>query len=375
MQSGESSGVRLARRLRELRAAHWPGLKVTQRQVAEALGGESPLSMSLISAWESVRDPQLPPAHRLAAYATFFASRRSVGAEPARLLGENELTEDERRMRDELHTELLSLRLFGAEHREAGEPASFEPLPLPLVGPTTDTIGGGTWFFPDQRPIIIVSGSLPRRFRERMPYTDAKDPDYVRAYSLADLDAVLEVHGHIRAVNPAAEVRIRRSEEMVEDDFTSHLVLIGGVDWNPVNRDITRRLALPISQQMRSSDDDFGCFSHRDGETFQPVVDEGNGSLLEDVAHFFRGKSPYNARRTVTLCNGMFGRGTYGAVRALTDAKFRDRNETYIRQRFQDPSTFSILMRVRINPNGAVVTPDWTQDEARLHEWPAVSEA
>ena len=26
----------------------------------------------------------------------------------------------------------------------------------------------------------------------------------------------------------------------------------------------------------------------------------------------FRGTSPYNAQRTVTMCNGMYGRGTYG---------------------------------------------------------------
>jgi hypothetical protein len=56
----------------------------------------------------------------------------------------------------------------------------------------------------------------------------------------------------------------------------------------------------------------------------------------------------------------MYGRGTYGAVRALTDAKFRDRNEEYARKKFPASPTFGILMRVRINPNGAVVTPDWT---------------
>jgi hypothetical protein len=66
----------------------------------------------------------------------------------------------------------------------------------------------------------------------------------------------------------------------------------------------------------------------------------------------------------------MYGRGTYGAVRALTDAKFRDRNEDYVKQRFRDEPSFSLLMRVRINPNGAVVTPDWTQADDRLHEWP-----
>jgi len=121
---------------------------------------------------------------------------------------------------------------------------------------------------------------------------------------------------------------------------------------------------------MRATDEDPAYFSTAESEQFKPALDEANGTLLEDVAHFFRGNNPYNARRTVTLCNGMYGRGTYGAVRSLTDAKFRDRNEGYLRERFQGAPSFSILMRVRTNPNGAVVTPDWTLAEDRLHEWP-----
>ncbi|MFI5897480.1 XRE family transcriptional regulator [Actinoplanes sp. NPDC051513] len=369
MQPAARPDARLARRLRSLRQQHWPGAKITQQQIAEALGGESPLSLSLISSWESTRKPVLPPTNRLIGYATFFASRRSVTSEPARLLDEAELGEDERKVRDRLYAELLSLR-FPDTPLNGDESGLFDARQLSLVGSNQETIGGGTWFFPDQRPIIIVSGSLPRRYREQMLFADPENPDYVRSYGLADLDALIEVHGHIRAVNPVADVRILRSEEMHEDDFSSHLVLIGGVDWNPVNRDVTRRLDLPVRQQMRPDDSDPGYFSTAEGDTFTPVLDEAGGTLVEDVAHFFRGTSPYNAQRTVTLCNGMYGRGTYGAVRALTDAKFRDRNEDYVRKRFRDAPTFSILMRVRINLNGAVVTPDWTLAEERLHEWP-----
>lgn len=374
MQAAGQPDARLATRLRALRAEHWPDRRVTQQQIAEALGGETALSLSLISSWESIRKPVPPPASRLAGYATFFASRRSVQSSPARLLGDHELTEEERAVRDELHAQLLSLRFPEVERHDADEPGRFGARLLTLSGPVEDTIGGGTWFFPDQRPIIIVCGSLPKRVRERMAFTDPKDPDYVRSYSLADLDALLELHGHIRAVNPAAAVRIRRSDELGEDDFTSHLVLLGGVDWNPVNRDITRRLDLPIRQRMRSDDSDPGFFSTADGAQFEPALDETDGSLLEDVAHFCRARNPYNNSRTVTLCNGMYGRGTYGAVRALTDARFRDRNEDHVRKRFRGAQKFSILMRVRINPNGAVVTPDWTQDQDRLHEWPADGE-
>jgi hypothetical protein len=371
MQPDEPQEVRLARRLRALRVERWPDVKVTQQQIAEALGGDSPLSLSLISSWESTRKPVSPPPNRLAAYATFFATRRSIAAEPARLISDRDLTDEERAAKDELHSELLALRY--PDEPQFPDESSVKSARRILLAMPADEIGGGTWYFKDQRPIIIVCGDLPQRLRERMPFTEPGDPDYVRSYTYADLDSLIELHGHIRAVNPAADVRIRRSDDLEEDDYTSHLVLIGGVDWNPVSKDIIRRLKLPVHQFSRPTDGDAGYFETAEGDRFAPLLAADGGVLLEDVAHFFRGNSPYNARRTVTLCNGMYGRGTYGAVRALTDAKFRDRNEDYVRKRFNDSACFSILMRVVVAPNGeAVTTPDWSIAENRLHEWPAV---
>ena len=59
----------------------------------------------------------------------------------------------------------------------------------------------------------------------------------------------------------------------------------------------------------------------------------------------------------------------YGAVRALTDARFRDRNSDYLRTRFGDSDTYCILTRVPI-VNGTTLTPDWTTGENTLFEWP-----
>jgi transcriptional regulator with XRE-family HTH domain len=64
----------LARRLRELREASWPDMKVTQPQLARAMGGDRSLSVALISSWESRTNPKIPPIPRLEAYATFFAT-------------------------------------------------------------------------------------------------------------------------------------------------------------------------------------------------------------------------------------------------------------------------------------------------------------
>jgi len=367
MQLAERPNLALAKRLRDLRMRHWPDLRVTQQQLAEALGGERTLSESLISSWESTRNPVLPPSTRLRAIATFFATRRSLADGRARLLEDHELTDEELTLRNELHEELLLLR-----YPDRLGPSADDRPPTSAAPPPT-----GSWHFRDQANVSIICARLPEALRDKIPYADPTDPDYVRAYSYADLDALIELHGHIRAVNPAAQVNIRLADALVEDDYTAHVVLLGGVDWNQVTRDILRRLHLPIRQVWSSQEERLYDGAFEVGEVGEPVklralVDTvGDQRVLrEDVGHFFRAINPYNAQRTLTLCNGMFGRGTYGAVRALTDARFRDRNEEYVAERFADKPSFSILFRVVVPPSGEALTPDWTIAGNRLFEWP-----
>jgi hypothetical protein len=64
----------------------------------------------------------------------------------------------------------------------------------------------------------------------------------------------------------------------------------------------------------------------------------------------------------------MYASGSYGAVRALTDARFRDRNAAYLQERFGSAEAFCILSRVQVQP-GAALTPDWSLPDNRLFEW------
>lgn len=346
----------LARRLRSLREEHWPGLGITQHQLAEAFGGRRPLSISLISSWESQTKPVVPPAKRLEAYATFFATMRSVESNPFRLLAPSQLTDEERANRDALRNELLLLR------EQATGPAAA------MTGPVSPV--SGFWHFGEENIVTIVCAQLPSDMVSGFDYTNPNSPDYVALYTYADLDALIELYGHIRAVNPATQVHFKTAPELSEDDYTSHLVLLGGVDWNSVTRDLLYRLEVPVLQVARAEENAIGGFEvHENGERtlFAPRLDEG-GHLVQDIGHFYRGPNPFNAMRTVTICNGMFGRGTYGVVRALTDARFRDRNSAFLAQHFKDAEAFSILTTVSV-VSGNVVTPDWTQPETRVHEW------
>jgi transcriptional regulator with XRE-family HTH domain len=353
----EDPSLRLARRLRSLRQEAWPGIRITQEALGEALGASAPL----ISSWESMRNPKTPPPDRLEAYATFFATRRSVAERPYRVLTEAQLTDEERTRHEELFRELTSLR-NGAQGQE----------PAPAL---TQPLARSQWHFPPDQDITIVGSAFPAEYTEKLkPFTDPEAPDYVELLKYADLDALLELFGHIRAANPLSNVRVLTPDEVTPDTYTSHLVLLGGVDWNPTTADLLLRLELPVRQLERADEDDPGGFEVGEGEDrqmFKPVLRRigAKQELVADVAHFFRAPNPFNAKRTVSLCNGMYQRGTLGVVRALTDVRFRDRNEQYLRARFDVDGAFSIISRVNV-VLGSAVTPDWTQSEDVLHEWP-----
>ncbi|EOD67561.1 hypothetical protein H480_15791 [Amycolatopsis vancoresmycina DSM 44592] len=275
-----------------------------------------------------------------------------MAGDTVRLLPVEQLTDVEEVRRKELQAELLSLRDQG----ELAEPAPARP---------------DFWQFRDDEDITIVCARLPEEHRRNLTYADPENADYVSLYTYADLDALIELHGHIRSRNLDNEVRFRTTENLLTDDYTTHLILLGGVDWNPVTKEVMQRTGLPVRQVSRDDEPENNGFSvEEDGETrlFRSRLD-GAGHLLEDVALFYRCVSPFNRKRTVTVCNGMYGRGTYGAVRALTDRRFRDRNWEYLRERFSGAENFSIVSRIPVTGSSGL-TPDWTVEDNRLHEWP-----
>jgi hypothetical protein len=72
----------LALRLRALREDQWSGRRITQQQLARALGGVSVPLSSL----ESQTRPLTPPLPRLDVYAALFATARSFDGDDACLI-------------------------------------------------------------------------------------------------------------------------------------------------------------------------------------------------------------------------------------------------------------------------------------------------
>jgi hypothetical protein len=230
----------------------------------------------------------------------------------------------------------------------------------------------GPWRFDDAESVTVVCAQLPIDMLP--PFANPSHPDYSEVYRFAELGSLFELYGHLRATNPSIQVDVLDPPRLSPPYFASHLIALGGFSWNSVTLAILNRLSLPVMQVVDREMPGTGFFAVQENgyeKRLLPVFRQSNGTeiLREDVALFVRAASPFNGRRTVSICTGMYAAGTFGAVRALTDPGFRDRNAEYLARRFSDSDSFCILSRVQVE-YGVVLTPDWTLSDSLLFEWP-----
>jgi hypothetical protein len=328
-------------------------VRLTQDALARALSGGERLAAATVSSWESPTAPKLPPRDRMIAYARFFATRRSVEGEP-RLVPTDSFAEQENAAYHELEAELLELR-----------DAARKPSPGETV-----TVRRSC-HFSDPGPVTLVCAQLPKV--ETGSLADPADPNYTELLSFADLDALVELHGHIRAENPTMDVFYKAAPNVAPDDLSGHMILLGGIAWNDITKRLSDMTSLPVKQVADSSlvsGDPFVTDVEGEERRFLPVWSgPDHVGIAEDVGLLARVPNPLNSSRTLTICNGIHSRGVLGAVRSLTDARLRDKNEQYISASFASIESFVILMRVTVM-KGQTMTPDFNIPGRVLYQWP-----
>jgi len=340
-----SQAGRLARALRDLRESTWSNQDVTQAQLAKALSSEGRVAAATLSSWESTTNPKTPSAARISAYARFFCTERSLEGEP-HLISEDQLTEAELDQFREMESRLLTL--LYPENRKVRRSFQFE------VG-----------------PVIVICPTAPEDFQG--PLANEQHPNFTKLRQYGDLDALIELYGHLRAENPSLDVFHRTTTDVMADDFSSHVILLGGTGWNKVATRFQRATSqVPIEQ---ASVDDYASgeiFSIRTSEgdqAFYPEYEDlGDGKeLITDIGYLARLRNPFQHSRTLTICNGILSRGVFGAVRCLTDVRVREANERYLAERFPD-GEFAILLKVPVVEN-QTLSPDLHDPSTRLFEW------
>jgi hypothetical protein len=223
----------------------------------------------------------------------------------------------------------------------------------------------------DAGSVVIICPDAPTEVQGSL--ADAADPNFTKLKLYGDLDALIQLYGHVRAENPTMDVFHRLASEVVPDDYTSHVILLGGVGWNVVTRRIQRvRSQVPI-RQIEVDDlvagDIFSIETANGERSFYPESEElGNRrELVADVAYVARLPNPFQFNRTLAICSGIHSRGVLGAVRCLTDATVRMKNDKYLADRFPD-GEFAILLRVPVVENEPLL-PDLRDPTVRLYEW------
>ncbi|WP_329056348.1 helix-turn-helix domain-containing protein [Amycolatopsis sp. NBC_01488] len=247
------------------------------------------------------------------------------------------------------------------EKAVAGEPdADGEPAP-------------DFWRFPPGEPVMITCGRIPESMVSNFSATDPRDPDHVDLLTYADLDALVHLYGHIRALNPLHDVKFATTSDLQPADYSSHLVMIGGSDFNLLTRDMFSTLRLPVKMSPRLPETDWLGLEVANGDgtqRFSPVLGDEYGARIphEDVILFFRGVNPLDRRRTITICAGMYARGTLAAVRCLTDPVLGPRNQAYLRHQVGANLHFGFVARAFVIDR-VVAPPDLTDPGHRLYEW------
>jgi transcriptional regulator with XRE-family HTH domain len=338
-----SQAVKLAGALRELRESTWPDHVLTQSQLAKALSSEGRVAPATLSSWESTTNPKTPSAARISAYARFFCTQRSLEGGP-HLIPENQLRPEEHDQLRQLESQLLEL--FNPEEPKAAR-RSFQF---------------------DAGPVIVICPDLPEEARG--PLANEEDPNFTKMQLYSDLDALDELYGHLRAENPNLEVFHRLASEVQSDDLSSHMIVLGGIGWNEVTLHIQSALSqVPITQIAVDDLKGGDIFRVEGVEPFYPMYEKLGGvkKLVWDVGYLARLRNPFKVNRTLTICNGIFSRGVYGAVRCLTDARVREENEKYLADQFPDRE-FAVLLRVPVVAK-KTLSPDLQNPSARLYEW------
>jgi hypothetical protein len=286
------------------------------------------------------------------AYAQFFATRRSLGP-PAALVPPDSFTSEEQAAHEELLERLLQL------HAAARGGAA----------PEAPTVARRNWHFADTGPLTLVCAKLPQE--EAGNLADPGNPNYTQLAGFGDLDAMVELHGHVRAENPGMGVFYKPAPDVKADDLSGHVVIIGGIGWNDVMKRLIDLSQLPVRQEEDPTvptGEIFLTQADQGQRKYLPQWSEQTGALMVDVGLLVRMPNPLNSNRTITMCNGIHSRGVFGAVRTLTDARLRESNEQYIARNFPE-NQFGILMRVQVI-EGETLTPDLSTEGTVLYQWP-----
>jgi hypothetical protein len=206
------------------------------------------------------------------------------------------------------------------------------------------------WGFKNGDAVILVCSELD----EPAARQNVEAREFIYSLKYGDVDAYFEIVVTLLRLYPSIKLRIMSAgeAETTRLDISSHLVVIGGPDYNPLAR---RALSWDTQFKYRSPYVETQSTEHPSeivifDQTKQKEYCHTNDT--RDYGYFERIPNPHNPDRLVVLLGGCHTIGVTGAAKAFSTAASEDgeippgvlKNAKLVAKKIKNAKTFSVLV-------------------------------
>jgi len=199
----------------------------------------------------------------------------------------------------------------------------------------------------------IVCSEIPDDVRS--PFASADNANYIRYAAFADLDSFINLKTRIAEISPGEIIREYLPREYRVSNHDK-LIVIGGPVWNPVAKNMQRR--LPFYFESAPNDQDSPLIVENAKRRRLPPVrkNDRKRTLLRDISVFARLGS-------TKMVSGCLTFGGLSASKCFIDREIGASNVSYIEERV-DGADFVVVYEAHLTGlTGDVSTPNFSDHE------------
>jgi hypothetical protein len=206
------------------------------------------------------------------------------------------------------------------------------------------------WGFKDRDSVILVCSELDEPEKRQK----VEPREFIYSLKYGDVDAYFEVVVTLLRVYPSIKLRVMSAgeAETTKLDIGSHLVVIGGPDYNPL---ANRVMSWDTQFLYRSPYVDTRSESHPNEIVLFDQVKQKEYCHLNDTrdyGYFERIVNPHNSDRLVVLIGGCHTIGVTGAAKAFSLTPQEDgatplitlKNARLVAKKIKKSKSFSVLV-------------------------------
>lgn len=170
------------------------------------------------------------------------------------------------------------------------------------------------WGFGEYDEVLVVCSELDEPEKRQHPEPN----EFIYLGKYGDVDALVETLITLHRLYPNLKVIFRSANEinMVPQELSTHIILIGGPDYNKLTRIFEKY--SPFSYLRGEKEEDIFIKRKSTNEVFIPFVEDELIGKFIDYGFFVKMKNPYNPLKKLIMIGGAHTYGVFGAIKAFS---------------------------------------------------------